>query len=91
MAKVKVELYCKNEDRVVADIEIQDGEQLNQYLIKRGLTNRVVTHCPPRNEIKDGVALNCRCGAPLWFRTQLGDPGKSDLVLAIPGLGAVEA
>jgi len=81
---VKVELFCKNEGVVVAEVETSGG--LTARDVIDGLTARDAKRCPPAAVVKDGVQLTCgHCQSMLWFRAADGE-----LFPANPGTVAAE-
>ena len=75
----KVEIYCKNENVVVAVAE--GAGVVDADAVKRAADKDPARFPPDPSGIKDGLQLTClRCQGRLWFRAQDGV-----LVLAIPG------
>ena len=75
----KVEIYCKNEDVVVAIAEGAGG--VDAEAVKRATGKDLARFPPDLKTIKDGAQLWCnRCKGRLWFRAAEGEP-----VLALPG------
>lgn len=88
MKVVKVELICKDEDVLVAEVVINSGVVLDARALRRGLTKVDSKRLPAKtiNSIQDGQGFFCTCGGLFHFRTTDGEP-----FVAMPGLGRVQA
>lgn len=71
MTKVKVELWCVQEDLHLADVEVEAGEVLNEKRIKKGIRITEPAHrrrLPLQKGIVDSEVMHCRaCTCALVF------------------------
>lgn len=80
MKHVKVELYCKAERTVIAEIETEGP--LNEATLKNSTKVLDSRRMPMKEVLLDGVQLTCgACHEPLWFRS-----ADEELVVAMVGM-----
>lgn len=68
MSKVRVELWCIQEDALVAEVVVAEGAELSAAAIKTGIWNPDHKRVPAGKDVRDGQLLLCRaCTNPLMF------------------------
>lgn len=98
MEKV-VELVCKAEGKLIANIKVTDKATIDERTIK--LNSEIIdkTRMPLGTLIRNGVQMTCgHCFEPLFFRAETAghpkdktDTAKAGLLPAMPGSVKVEA